>query len=81
MLQNYANGNLLKHIKMSLVCTYRLGTALINKLASCPLLTSSCYASRETIEIEQWSLFEAWADFGRAFLEAGHDIGGGTWYN
>ena len=71
MLQNYANGNLLKHIKMSLVCTYRLGTALINKLASCPLLTSSCYASRETIEIEQWSLFEAWADFGRAFLEAG----------
>ena len=80
MLQNYANGNFLKHIKMSLVCTYRLGTALINKLASCPLLTSSCYASRETIEIEQWSLFEAWADFGRAFLEAGHDIGG-TWYN
>ena len=48
---------------------YRLETALI-KLASCPLLTS-WYASRETIEIEQWSLFEAWADFGRTFLEAG----------
>ena len=47
---------------------YRLETALI-KLASCPLLTS-WYASRETIEIEQWSLFEAWADFGRTFLEA-----------